>query len=136
MSRTSDVMPRLLSVFPEFGSSWEDYKKSNLYGQGEPYNDVGRLAQDLMTRMNAGSTVGFDQLFSVVEELLKDEATDVRELVTVGFLEDLQNGSLNSSIPLTTWEGWLGPRTREAWKTVGSLWSGELTPEEFKRSVE
>lgn len=135
MTQTTRIMPRLLSAFPESANEWQRSQQSDRYVPGEPYNDVGWLARQLVSSMKAAHTGDFDRFFLTVEGLLENATTDVRELITVGFLEDLQNSSLNAAIPLEAWEPWLGPSTREAWRAVTELWRGKLTADEFNSYV-
>jgi hypothetical protein len=130
-----EVMPSLLSAYPEFQEAWHAYTTSDLHGPGEPYNDIAQLASFLVSRQRASETKGFDRLFEAVECMLRTGPQAVRELLTVGLLEDVQNISLNNSVALPPWEQWLGPTTREAWTKIGEMWNGTLTPEEFNRYV-
>lgn len=131
MSGTAEVMPWLLAAFPESANAWQRYQQSDRYVPGEPYNDVSWMARQLIERMEASKTGGFHRLFLAIEALLENGSDDVRELLTTGFLEDLQNSSLNASIPLEAWERWLSPLTHAAWRAVAGLWSGESTADEF-----
>src|SRR5579859_901718 len=110
-----EVLPSLLAAFPEFRDTWNDYVRTGLYGPGEPYNDMAQLATFLVGRLQAAETTGFDRLFDAVDNLLLDGSREVREVIAVGLLEDLQNISLNRSLNLDSWQQWLGPTTRDAW---------------------
>jgi hypothetical protein len=118
MVEAKDVMPSLLSTFPEFNREWQDYLNSDMYGPDEPYNDIAQLATFLVDRIEIRETDGFDRLFRAVEELLQEATPSVRELITVGLLEGIQNVSLSRSVSLESWESWLGPLTSEAWRNV------------------
>ena len=135
MRQTAQTMRRLLAAFPESADDWQRYQYSDSYEPGEPYNDVSWMAHRLVGSMKASKTAGFDTFFLTIEGMLESASSEVRELMTAGFLEDLQNSSLNSSIPLEAWEPWLGPSARDAWRAVAGLWSGDLPADEFNRHV-
>jgi hypothetical protein len=136
MNGPSQVIANLLAAFPEFEEAWTEYTSSELYGQDEPYNHLGRLAAFLVDRTRASDTNGFDRLFETIEDLLVHSTPDVRTLIVVGFLEDLQNISLNNGVTLDSWERWLGPTTTEAWGKVMDVWTGKLAPDDFSKYLQ
>lgn len=100
-----------------------------------PYAVLGELAQHLVKQLEAGATAQFDKLFDAIEGLLSSTSPEARELITVGFLEDLQNISLNRGVHLTAWTPWLGSNTTDAWKALEGAWSGELSASQFNDRV-
>ncbi len=79
-----------------------------------------------MTSFKAGKVDGFEPVFAEVERQLATASPEVRDLIIVGFLEDLQNLSLNGNVPLAAWEPWLGNKTSEAWRVLEDFWLGRL----------
>lgn len=136
MTTLSEVMDRLRTALPEFEQDWDRYIRSDLYGSGEHYNDVTQLARYLVEAKGGSNTAGFQSLFGVVERLLDGATADVRDLIAVGFLEDLQNLSLNTGIPLDEWGPWLQPATAEAWRMVAGVWQGFISKDDFNRYIE
>ena len=45
--------------------------------------------------------------------------------MTVGFIEDLQNATLQRHRKLDVWDQWLGVETRYWWDAVIRVWAGE-----------
>ena len=100
-----------------------------------PYAILGELAQRLVASMQADETAHFDQVFDTVETILGSASPETRDLIIVGFLEDLQNISLNRAVGLTAWTVWLGTNTREAWDTLEAAWSGRVSPAQFNDAI-
>ena len=88
-----------------------------------------------MSSLRRGDDSGFADVFETIERLVGSGDSAIRNLVIVGFLEDLQNISLNKSIELAAWNRWLQPQTRMAWDMVVKFWNGELTPDAFNSFV-
>jgi hypothetical protein len=59
----------------------------------------------------------------------------VRDLVIVGFLEDLQNVSLNAGVRLEYWLPWLGHEKQTSWAMLERLWAGNIASAEFNSFV-
>lgn len=78
--------------------------------------------------MMAGRVDGLGPVFAEVESQLATAGPEARDLIIVGFLEDLQNVSLNQDVPLTAWLPSLGKRTAEGWQVLEDVWSGKLLP--------
>ncbi len=106
-----------------------------MYGPDEPYNHLGELAHHLVNSLKASNTQGLEPVFAEVERQLDAASPEVRDLIIVGFLEDLQNISLNSELPLARWDPWLGDKTSEAWKVLEDLWLGRLQKGQFESYV-
>lgn len=100
-----------------------------------PYAILGELAQRMVASMQLDETAHFDNVFDTVESILGSAAPETRDLIIVGFLEDLQNISLNGALGLAAWTSWLGRNTREAWDTLEALWSGRLSPAQFNDAI-
>ena len=99
------------------------------------YIVLAELANHLVDKKRAGQTDGFDDLFNVVETLLGGASPDARDLIIVGFLEDIQNVWLNAGGDLASWTRWLGSSTASAWAALIKMWSGEMPPDQFNSVV-
>lgn len=99
------------------------------------YSVTAELARHLAARAHANETHGFDVLFQTVEAALDEPRAEVRNLVIVGLLEDLQDVSVNSGVALDYWLPWLGPETRSSWTALQRFWAGELTPDQFNTFI-
>jgi len=130
-----DTSEAIIAASPDFGETWDRFKASYIYAPDEPYNHLGQLAHHLVNSIKAGKVVGFTPVFAEVEDQLTTASAEVRDLIIVGFLEDLQNISLNRDVPLTAWTPWLGKRTAQAWKVLDDFWSGRLPKGQFNSYI-
>src|SRR5438445_7160657 len=103
----STLIDRFLSAAPQYKDEWTAYSQSS---QGDDddvaahaYVDLGELAHYLVSSLRRGDDSGFADVFETIERLVGSGDSAIRNLVIVGFLEDLQNISLNKSIELAAW---------------------------------
>jgi hypothetical protein len=120
-SELGAVVERLVASLPAVRTAWEGHPRSESIRPGEPRHGLAWLARTTAERMARSETAGFDYLFSTVEEILARASEQVRDLVVLGLLKRLQGQSLHSSIPLHTWEPWLGPMTTASWRVLTGL---------------
>lgn len=111
---------------------WSPSREAEATG---PYTVLGELAHRLVAGMQVDQTAQFGGIFDAVERTLSSASPDSRDVIIVGFLEDLQNLSLNRNVALTAWSPFLGPHTREAWGRLEAYWSGELSPHQFNEFI-
>lgn len=123
----ADVMPRLVADFPDFRTRWEKHLE---FWEGKPagyYNDISEFVRFVVEDLYpSGKTEDVRRLLDLMEYWLGKGSSGVRELVTIGFFEDLQN--LASSSPACSKEvfiPFLGPKSREAWDELERFWAGE-----------
>ncbi len=121
----SDVMPLLLEACPQLRPAWEEHLK---WWQGEEergnYNDISVLARYLVENAAADRTECFAKVFHVVERMIDEGDDAVRELATVGLIEDIQNIALNTGVDHDLFLPWLGPHGRRGWYDIIRLWHG------------
>jgi hypothetical protein len=129
------VSEALIAASPNFRETWERFKASDRFRPDEPYNHLGQLAHHLVNAMKAGRVDGFTPFFSELEHQLAMASPEARDLIIVGFLEDLQNVSLNGDVPISAWTPWLGEKTAEAWAVLDDMWQGRLSPTEFNSYI-
>lgn len=68
--------------------------------------------------------------FDLMEDWLKSSHGNVRELVVVGFLEDLQNFASQQAFGKKVFIPFLGPKSREAWDDLERFWAGKSASSE------
>lgn len=112
----ADVMPRLVAEFPGFRSRWE---KHLALWEGQPagnYNDVTQFVYFVVRDLYpSGKTEDVQHAFDLMEFWLTNGNKGVRELVVIGFLEDLQNFASQQTFGKEAFLPFLGPRSHEAW---------------------
>ena len=112
-----DVVTRLVAVWD--GSPLE------LDGAAHPSELLGDLAHHVAAR--AGAADGPERVapvFDEVERLLGDGNPSMIQLVTFGFLEDVQNiaSHVDTAATASSLEPIFGERTLDAWQSVDALW--------------
>jgi hypothetical protein len=129
--QAQDVVNRLVQAYPPYASSWATYSRSDEFDPDLPYTHLGDLATFLVDRIEADQTEAFASVFAELENLLAQADSRNRDLLIVGFLEDLQNISLNRGVALDRWAVWLGGLAKDAWMAIRELWSGKLSTSDF-----
>ena len=80
--------------------------------------------------MSNGSDSELRRIFQTVEAVLSEErASAAATLLTVGFVEDLQNITSHSEVgvPSSALVPYLGPQTTDAWWRLHETWGSEDT---------
>ena len=125
-----DTIDRLAAIVP-------GGVPDNDLSEGLAYAKAGDLAHALVRDLRSGQTSYFDELFAQLELLLVGAGAlpELRDLLVVGLVEDIQNVSLNSDVALDLWEPWLGVATREGWNLIMDLWDGKVSGDELAQYV-
>lgn len=92
---------------------------------GLAYPMAADTAWFLCDELVRANTDYFPRLFERVEDMVSRGTQRVRNLVIIGFLEDLQNATLQADLPLDAWNRWLGSNTLAMWLAVNAYWSGD-----------
>lgn len=134
----SEIIPTFLRICPDFLPVWEHHRKFTPPGETLYYLDMARLARFVVDSFIAGSVQCFDNLFDNIERLLLDDNEDVRALITIGLLEDIQTYSTHYEFGPDAFLQWLKPLSRQAWFEIARRWEGktslmEVIREEMKQ---
>jgi hypothetical protein len=120
------VMLRLVAEFPGFRPRW---KKHLEFWKGEPagnYNDITQFVYFVLRDLYpSGKIEEVQHAFDLMEYWLKNGNESVRELVVIGFLEDLQNLASRQGFAKETFVPFLGPKSREAWDELERFWGSK-----------
>ena len=92
---------------------------------------LGHLARRVIELDQTESPPDWSTLFDDVERRLSVADAAGREILVTGFLEGLQNNSLNGGLDPARWEPLLGRTTRTAWSALNDLWAGRMTPKKW-----
>jgi hypothetical protein len=128
------LISRLRESFPRFEQEWSEHLA---FWHGEsagPYNDINVFAHFIVDELfvhqqydeGRRAFLLLDQLF-----LAGDDAT--RDLIGIGFIEDLGNITSNRSDGHTTIIPYLPPTLHEVWKIIENLWAGHHSLAEILR---
>jgi hypothetical protein len=124
----AEIMPRLVKEFPGFRPRWE--KHLSLW-KGEPaggYNDISEFAQFVVRELySSGTAEETQRAFDLMEQWLVRGNQKVRELIVIGFLEDVQNIASWQPFGKAVFIPFLGPQSRDAWNEIERVWAGKTS---------
>ncbi len=89
------------------------------------YVDLGDFACHLVDLYKRNELNEFNQVFDVVELLHIDGDDFVKEAVTIGLLEGIQNIASNSGVNPEEFVGFLKPISANWWNNLNDFWSGK-----------
>ncbi len=129
MTTKEQVLTLIFQAVPSFQNSkiWKEHLE--FWGDTEErglYNDTAELARYMAEQYKAGETKELPALFTLIEKLYLEGDHYVKELATIGFLEDLQGQFGNAEIKSEVLEKYLGPESQKWWNYLNNIWSGKL----------
>lgn len=115
-----------LQADPSFRETWEAFQKEYRSDDDLPlYLVMSALARHLIQNLETGHTRQFGAVFDIVERWHVRGNPTVKEVVTVGLLEALQNGYLHRKTRPEDFLPWLQPETFRWWIKVQEFWQRE-----------
>jgi hypothetical protein len=129
----AEVMPRLIAEFPGFRPRWE--KHLELWA-GKPSgsdNDIAEFAHFVVDDYANGNGAGLQRAFDLMEQWLVNGNQNLRDLIAVGFLEDVQNVASRQAFGKEAFIPFLGPQCRQAWNEIEKTWAGKTSLMEVVR---
>ena len=131
----AEVMPRLIAEFPGFHARWEKHLES---WQGEPagnYNDIAQFVHFVVKELYpTGKTADLQHAFDLVEQWLVNGNQNLRDLIVIGFLEDLQNVASWQEFGREVFIPFLGPQSHQAWNEIERTWASKTSLMEVIRA--
>ncbi|WHY84645.1 hypothetical protein QNH39_18580 [Neobacillus novalis] len=127
------VMGLLLSACPSYSERWEKYLEEN-YEDGDEqllYIDVADFANHIIEIYKLNETEEFEAVFEVIELLHIQGDEFVKELATIGLLEDIHL-SLTDKQEHDFFVKYLKPESLQWWNYLFDFWSGKLFNERPK----
>jgi hypothetical protein len=123
--KVPEIIPIFLDMCPEFQPQWDEHVK--YWGDNDrgEYIDIAEFARFVVDCYANGQRERFPQVFQAVEALLKNGHPKIKELVTIGLLEDIQTIATHHEFGPDVFLNWLGPLSREAWFRVSKAWEGK-----------
>ena len=130
----AEVMPRLVADFPRFRPRWERHLE---LWKGEPaggYNDIVQFAHFVVEDLYPnGNSEDLQRAFDLMERWLVNGNQNLRELIAIGFLEDVQNVASWQAFGKEVFIPFLGPQSRQAWNEIERIWADKTSPMEVVR---
>jgi len=118
-----ELMPAILQLVPGFKDRWEEHNKSWHDEPAGIYNDIAEFAHYLVDSYETEDTSWYASFFFFIESLLVSGNNDIKELASIGFLEDIQTISSWRSHKGKIFIEYLGPQSKKAWDYLDKLWS-------------
>jgi hypothetical protein len=121
---TEKMLELILVACPSFRLAWESFIKEWQDESEKPfYLALSTLARHLVLKLEAKDIVEFPSLFGVIERLIIDGDTYVREAVIVGLLEDLQNPNIYANTHSEQFRTFLLPESQNWWDKLHKFWN-------------
>jgi len=120
-ARPSGTVERLLASCEALRPRWEVQRDSS--GEGLNYIEINWLAVAVAESYASEGADHLAPLFAEVEAILANSTTDERNLVVVGFLEDLQNALGWRRLDAGPIYGMLGAQARTEWDGLVVSWA-------------
>lgn len=116
-----------LEICPEFQIQWNEHLQ--YWGNQErgEYIDISEFARFVVDCYASGKIERFPQIFEKIEALLTNGHPKIKELVTIGLLEDIQTGASHHDFGPDVFLGWLGPISRQVWFGIAKAWEGNTS---------
>ena len=126
-------MPLLLIACPSFADAWSESEIENAdetYELGRlHYVDAADFIRHLVSLRLASHTSEFPAVFDVIERLLLEGDSYVRNLAIIGYIEGFQMMTVTSAglDPERDFRPWLRPASEECWQRVNRFWEGDAS---------
>ncbi len=133
-----DVMPLVLAAMPSFVQKWREEVAEASADEGSAggrlgYLDASAAAEHAVDLLARGETDEVAALLNVVERLHNEGDEYVRELATIGYVEDLQQcADCHHQVNRQDLLRFLGPVTKQWWDALERFRLGQspgVTPE-------
>jgi hypothetical protein len=125
MIQTSEIIPTLLNICPDFRSAWEEHLR---YWSGEIpgiYNDTAEFVHYLVDRYEHGDRTGLPLVFETIESFITQGTPDTREVAILGILETLQCVASHRPFGEEAFVEYLQPASKAAWDELTTIWEGK-----------
>lgn len=127
--RAVDVMPLLLGACPSFLPVWyeieDEHRDAHSQGGRLCYLDAGDFARHVVEMHRSNHRRWLQNAFDIIERMHVEGDDYVRELATIGYLEDIENMAGHAGVDPTVFEQHLGTESQRWWEGLEAFWSGK-----------
>jgi hypothetical protein len=118
----------MLAVCPSFAPAWAEFRAEWEKRRVDlpVYIALDELARHLIERLRSGATEEFPAVFQVVERWHCEGDHYVREAVTIGLLESIQNNASHAGSDLGAFDRWLLPESKKWWDKLNRFWDAHI----------
>ena len=93
------------------------------------YNGVDIISDAIVQSLEREDTQNFLWLFALIEKYLKEGDVEVRELLSYGLIDHLQESLIKNRLKLDAFDPWLRNETKGVWQGMIDIWSQTDRPE-------
>ena len=93
------------------------------------HGGVDGISEALVQRFKSKETESFMWLFALIEKYLREGDIEVKEILSYGLIDHLQDRLIKNEIKLNAFDPWIRPETKTVWKSMIDIWSQTDGPE-------
>jgi len=93
------------------------------------YSGVDIISDAIVQSLENNDTQNFMWLFALIEKYLKEGDTEVKELLSYGLIDHLQETLIKNRMKLNAFDPWLRDETKGVWQSMIDIWSQADRPE-------
>ncbi|MCT4776797.1 MULTISPECIES: DUF7674 family protein [Exiguobacterium] len=123
----SEVMELFLQACPSYKNRWNEYIEDN-YETGDEqllYIDFADFAAHIVDLYRQSKLKEFPAVFHIIELLHTTGDPYVKEAVTIGLLEDMQNKLLYAGRETNVFHEYLHQESLKWWNHLNDFWDGK-----------
>lgn len=124
MITKEQVMPLLLDACPSFTDKWREHQA---YWEDENllYVGLGEFARHIIELHKSNQIGEFSAIFEVIEKLHLEGDDYVKNALTIGLLEGIQNNAEHSELSPKEFVQYLQPESAKWWQQLNCFWGGK-----------
>lgn len=126
--KIKEVFEKLISGNEELTEHFLNEVDLVAYGQTEgclPYVDVGVISKYIVEKKIKNQTDKFQIFFDNVEEIYHNSDDEIKEFLTIGLFEGIQNIGSDEIDYYFSFNQWLGKESQIAWNNLIDYWEGK-----------
>ncbi len=125
MIQKDEVLSGLLHNLPD---SYADHRMNDRR-RVDLYNGIDIISDAIVDSLESKDTQNFLWLFALIEKYLKEGDSEVKELLSYGLIDHLQESLIKNRIKLDAFDPWLRNETKTVWQSMIDIWSQADRPE-------
>jgi len=120
-----EVLTGLMHNLPD---TYADHRVSDR-NRVDLYSGVDIISDAIVQSLENNDTQNFMWLFALIEKYLKEGDTEVKELLSYGLIDHLQETLIKNRMKLNAFDPWLRDETKGVWQSMIDIWSQADRPE-------
>ena len=125
MIQKDEVLVGLLHNLPD---TYADHRMSDRT-RVDLYSGVDIISDAIVQSLESNDTQNFLWLFALIEKYLREGDTEVKELLSYGLIDHLQESLIKNKMKLDAFDPWLRDETRGVWQGMIDIWSQTDRPD-------